>query len=316
MSESVTPFPLVYNPDLINYPKSKIELSPEQGKTLQQVVDQFLTFKKLGVIGADQLDLSDNGGLRVIQNGNNLVFPSHPLNSCLKQDKGLQYKPSMKSAEIDFENLPSNTKSWGKLLYKLIEKLQNFNNPPTNKRFGVTVLLHEDLHRRLELEGFDNTLPFDLKEEYGLSFPAVSPEYLERVKQRMTKANVKRKVVMRELSTKGFTKDQVRKLITRYFSGNAEEFFTTSMEAIVQLKCRQEITPPIAKELGFPTIEEAKAFLHEKLAHYTEVEAKLTNALKEECSKVSPAFKDMMSKIDTHWDDVAPLLLKHFKKVI
>ncbi len=273
----------------------------------------------MGVIGADQLDLSDNGGLRVLQNGNNLVFPSHPLNSLLKEDKGLQYKPSMKSAksaEIDFENLPANTKFRDKLMCKLLETIQKFNDPPTNKRFGVAVLLHEDLHRRLELEGFDNTLPFELKEEYGLSFPAVSPEYLERVKQRMTKANVKRKVVMRELSTKGFTKDQVRKLITRYFSGNAEEFFTTSMEAIVQLKCRQEITPPIAKELGFSTIEEAKAFLHDKLAHYTKEEKSLTNALKEECSKVSPAFKDMMSKIDTHWDDVAPLLLKHFNKVI
>ena len=84
----------------------------------------------------------------------------------------------------------------------------------------------------------------------------------------------------------------------------------------MQLKCREEITPEIAKNLGFSTVEEAKVFLHDKLAHYTKEETALTNALKEACSNVSPAFKDMMSKIDTHWDDVAPLLLKHFTNAI
>ncbi len=309
------PFPLVYNPDLINYPKSEIELSPEQGKTLQQVVDQFLTFKEVGVIGADQLDLNDNGDLRVIQNGNNLVFPSHPLNSFLQKGKGLMHKPSMNSAEIDFENLPANTKFGVRLLYKLIEKLQNFNTHPANKRNGFSFLLHEELHRRLELEGFSKTVAFDYTDAYGIAIPQPSKAYIQQAKARMAKSGEKRKMVMKELAKKGITKDDVRKLITRYFVRNPEEFFTTSLEAIVQLKCRDQITPAIANELGFSTIEEAKAFLHDKLAHYTKEETALTNALKEACSNVSPAFKEMMSKIDTHWDDVAPLLLKHFKDI-
>ncbi len=311
----MTPFPLVYNPEKINYPKSEIELSPEQGKTLQQVVDQFLAFNKMGVVGADQLDLSVHDGFKVLQNGNTLVFPSVPFNNVLEKES-LQYKPSMKSSNTDFAKISDDTNFLCKLAHNLVEKWQNFNDPPANKRFAPAFLLHEDLHRLLELEGFSNTIPFEIKEDFGLRFPNFSKEYIQRAKERMAKSEKKRKVVMSELSKKGFTKDQVRKLITRYFTGNAEEFFTTSLEAIVQLKCRDEITPPIAKELGFSTIEEAKAFLHEKLDHYTEAEAKLTNALKEACSNVSPAFKDMMSKIDTHWDDVAPLLLKHFNKVI
>jgi hypothetical protein len=313
MSKSVTSFPLVYNPEKIKYPTSKMELSPEQGKTLQQVVEQFCTFQQLGVIGADQLDLCANGVYNPVQNGNNIVFPSDPQNSFLSGKKGLQYKPAMKSAEIDFENLPANTNFWGKLQYKIIKKLQNFNNPPANKRNGFSVVLHEDLHRALEIEGFSKTLPFDYKEVHGFPLPDISLAYKKRTNERITKANIKRKAVMTELLKQGFTKGDVRNLITRYFTHNQEEFFTTSMEAIVQLKCREDITPSIAKHLGFLTVEEAKGFLHKKLNHYTEAEMKLTTALKEECSKVSPAFKNMMSKIDTHWEEVAPLLLKHFK---
>jgi hypothetical protein len=194
------------------------------------------------------------------------------------------------------------------------QKLLDCFEPPSHKRFAPAVLLHEDLHVRLEKEALGFHIPTQFHEKAGEVKTIVA--HKKDTQRRIQIASQKYKTVMSELSKKGFTENDIRKLNTLYHFFQPEEFFTTSMEAIVQLKCREEVSPSIAKELGFSTIEEAKTFLHDKLAHYTKEEKSLTNALKEECSKVSPAFKDMMSKIDTHWDDVAPLLLKHFKKVI
>lgn len=304
MSESVNlnSVPLVYNPNLIKYPENNRLLFSGESKRLDQFIQQFLELKHKGVITTDQLDLS-LGTSEVSSAENRIIFPLHMSNPFIQKEPALMLG-------ID------RSATWFKVLSKLGmgQKLLDFFEPPSHKRFAPAVLLHEDLHVRLEKEALGFHIPTQYNEKAGEVKTIVA--HKKDTQKRIQIASQKYKTVMSELSKKGFTEEDIRKLNTLYHFFRPEEFFTTSMEAIVQLKCREEITPPIAKELGFANVKDAKALLQGKLAHYTEAEAKLTNALKEECSKVSPAFKEMMSKIDTHWDDVAPLLLKHFNKVI
>jgi hypothetical protein len=302
MSESLNSVPLVYNPDLIKYPEKNRLLLSHQSKRLDQFIQQFLAFKNMGIITADHLDLSINAS--VSQSGDRIIFPLQASNYFI------QKKPAIMACV-------NRSACWFKALSKLGmgQKILAFFDHPSNKRFSPAVLFHEELHKRLEEEALGTNVPHDFREKNGVSYEIIKKENREAGKVRIKEASRKYKAVMKALLTQGFTEDDVRKLNTLYCLFNPEEFFTTSMEAILQLKCRELEIRSTLSEAEREKAEKVKAFLENKLSDYTEQEIKLTNALKEECSKVSPAFKDMMSKIDTNWKEVFPLLLGYFKKV-
>jgi hypothetical protein len=299
MSESVNlnSVPLVYNPNLIKYPENNRLLFSGESKRLDQFIQQFLVLKNLGVFNTDHLDLSINAPIS--QSGNRIILPLHHSNAVIQKQAPIM-------ACVD------RSSWWFKALSKIGmgAKTLDLFEPPSHKRFTPALLFHEELHQRLEKEALGTHVPHEFREENGFYYEIVKKENIEAGKVRIKEAKRKYNSVMKALSRHGFSEDDVRKLNTLYFLFNPEEFFTTSMEAILHLKCRDLKPKSSLSESDNTKVAFFQNILNQKLVPFTDNERKLTNLLEKECSEASPAFNDMMSKVNMHWTKVAPFLLK------
>jgi hypothetical protein len=185
-------------------------------------------------------------------------------------------------------------------------------SPKANKRLAPAFFLHEELHSRLEKHYFGDWKTFNLKSEDFESAIA----FQQRIHDRTTNSKIHTEIqtILTSLKKKRFSANDVRKLITNYHKQCPEEFFTTALEAILHLKAKTELTPEIAKTLGFRTVQEAQSFVDSKLAKFSSRERKLTEQLKTLCSEHNPVFKKYLGEIEDNWDKVAPVLWKPFQK--